>query len=350
MANNIANDTANPILKALPPEVDYLSYLTILEYNLSAEQLPLLHDVLQDTTLTSNIGWDLVHLLVPLLPASQTCLRDVARLGNPREVVLKVTELLETLALRDDEEEQDQESDGEPAKLGRGEQPAEEMNESDERADNGMDNSTIIGQTPTESQPSPSKAQQFSALLEMLAMLHPRIKTKHPSRFLSTSLQAILPAYSSLSPDTETTDAVLHFIKTFSGTKRPKLPPRRSSGQLLTQPDVAPSAPDPEGQDDIVSPEENRLQHKLLQSFLTFAVEGYMSTLPSRDNVAGLAWSSRLQEALHPEKNIPGRRTIHETFSEDESLHARDSVLGQMLVSNHLNCSQEHPMLTDPSL
>lgn len=57
----------NPLLKALPPETDYISYLTILEYSLTAEQLPTLHKILQDTTLTANIGWDLVHLLLPLL-------------------------------------------------------------------------------------------------------------------------------------------------------------------------------------------------------------------------------------------------------------------------------------------
>ncbi|KAL9033719.1 MAG: hypothetical protein Q9180_005799, partial [Flavoplaca navasiana] len=104
----------NPLIKALPPAVDYLSYLTILEYNLTLEQLPLLHDILQDTTLTANIGWDLVHLLLPLLPESQSCLQDVARLGNPREVILKVTELLEALnapdgnTVEDDEENEDQ--------------------------------------------------------------------------------------------------------------------------------------------------------------------------------------------------------------------------------------------------
>ncbi|KAL9630579.1 MAG: hypothetical protein Q9164_006340 [Protoblastenia rupestris] len=107
------NDTDNPLLKALPPETDYLSYLTILEYNLTKEQLPTLHDVLQDTTLTANIGWDLVHLLLPLLPQSQSCLQDVASLGNPREVVLKVTELLEGIANEPDELEEEESEDEE---------------------------------------------------------------------------------------------------------------------------------------------------------------------------------------------------------------------------------------------
>lgn len=104
----------NPLIQALPPAVDYLSYLSILEYNLSVSQLPVLHDVLQDTTLTTNIGWDLVHLLIPLLPASTSCLQDVARLGNPREVVLKVTEILEGLRTRDttdDDQEEDEDQE-----------------------------------------------------------------------------------------------------------------------------------------------------------------------------------------------------------------------------------------------
>lgn len=84
----------NPLLKTLPPATDYLNYLIVVEHNLSKEQLPTLHSVLQDTTLTANIGWDLVHLLLPFLPESRECLQDIARLGNPREVVLKVIELL----------------------------------------------------------------------------------------------------------------------------------------------------------------------------------------------------------------------------------------------------------------
>ena len=103
----------NPLIEALPPATDYLSYLTIIEYNLNPEALPTLHQVLQDTKLTTNIGWDLVHLLVPLLPNSNECLQDIARLGNPREVILKVTESLRLIDFQglepdtDDDELQD---------------------------------------------------------------------------------------------------------------------------------------------------------------------------------------------------------------------------------------------------
>lgn len=93
----MSNGTENPLLEAKPPATDYITYLTIVEYNLTLENLPVLHEVLQDTNLTTNIGWDLLHLLIPLLPASQQCLQDIARLGNPREVVLKVTEALRLL-------------------------------------------------------------------------------------------------------------------------------------------------------------------------------------------------------------------------------------------------------------
>ncbi|KAL8856881.1 MAG: hypothetical protein Q9198_010751, partial [Flavoplaca austrocitrina] len=117
----------NPLIKALPPAVDYLSYLTILEYNLTLEQLPLLHDILQDTALTANIGWDLVHLLLPLLPESQSCLQDVARLGNPREVILKVTELLEALNASDGSTfEDDEEKENPPERIEGQERPDEE--------------------------------------------------------------------------------------------------------------------------------------------------------------------------------------------------------------------------------
>ncbi|KAI4137677.1 MAG: hypothetical protein L6R39_007154, partial [Caloplaca ligustica] len=330
----------NPLLKALPPAVDYLSYLTILEYNLNAEQLPTLHDILQDTTLTANIGWDLVHLLLPLLPQSQTCLQDVARLGNPREVVLKVTELLEGLITVD-------ETDG-----------AQEQDDYQEKAvDNSLEHTTKtladepssgpvpssqddtssaspLQQQQAKPQVPPSKVSQFCALLEMLTILHPRIKTKYPSRFLSTSLQAVLSAYATLLSDDQATEAVLSFIKAFAGSKRPRLPPRQSSTQIpiRSKQEAAQSAPDPEANEEPVAAEEHDLQKKLLQSFLTFAAEGYMSSLPSEDEqVVAMAWSSRLQEKLHPDKNIPDRRTMREAFEQDESLHRRDSIMGQFL-------------------
>lgn len=323
-------DSDNPLLKALPPESDYLSYLTILEYNLTAEQLPTLHDILQDTTLTANIGWDLVHLLLPLLPTSQQCLQDVARLGNPREVVLKVTELLEELG---EEEEADDEEDIEDIEeTEKPQEPGPTVNETHE--DKAKYDENVVPEPKAfggQSRP-PSKSVKFTALLDMLSILHPRIKTKYPSRFLSTSLQAVLPAYSQVARTTEATEAVLGFIKALSGTKRPKLPPRKSSAMIPTQA-IPLSAPDPEGQDEALGVDEKGLQSRLLQSFLTYVTEGYMSSTALDEDVPGLAWSSRYQEQLHPEKMIPGRRTYGSLFVEEEYLHERDTITGHILVS-----------------
>lgn len=323
-------DSDNPLLKALPPETDYISYLTILEYNLTNEQLPTLHTILQDTTLTANIGWDLVHLLLPLLPQSQQCLQDISRLGNPREVVLKVTELLE--GLRDEDEEENENRSGQEE--GQEETVAKRLQDIRredvkiyDHANDTISKSVDAPKITTQ----PSKALRFTALLEMLSILHPRIKTKYPSRFLSTSLQAILPAYMQVAERAETTEAVLGLIKDLSGTKRPKLPPRKSSSTIPTH-STPQSAPDPEGQDDALGPHEVDLQSRLLQSFLTYVTEGYMTSLVADEDVPGMAWCSRYQEKLYPEKIIPGRRTYSSLFAEEESLHVRDAVMGHILV------------------
>ena len=327
----------NPLLTALPPQTDYISYLTILEYNLTADQLPTLHDILQDTTLTANIGWDLVHLLLPLLPASQECLQDVARLGNPREVVLKVTELLEEIGAEDEDEEDDDDDDeaaeGETEEVaGKVEGLGINEDEGHQREPDDLVHPALRPQASQETAKPPSKATRFSTLLEMLAILHPRIKTKYPSRFLSTSLQAILPAFMQVARRAEAIEAVLSFIKELSGTKRPKLPPRKSSSSMLNH-SVGQSAPDPEGHDEALGVDEAALQTRLLQSFLTFVAEGYMTSMAVDEDVPGLAWASRYQEKLHPEKVIPGRRTYSDLFAEVEHLHERDTVVGQILVS-----------------
>lgn len=343
----------NPLLQALPPQTDYLSYLTILEYNLTLDQLPTLHELLQDTTLTTNIGWDLVHLLLPLLPESKLCLQDVARLGNPREVVLKVTELLEHLGLPDENaEEQENDGDGDSSDEGPS-TSSRDVKLSEEGEDFAPPSYTKeMGATPAsdaESSKSPSNVLKFRSLVSMLQTLHPRIKTKYPSRFLSTSLQAILPAYASVAHDSEATEAVITFIRTLCGASRPKLPPRMSSTSVLTQKDNEPeSAPDPEGNDGSVGSDEVVLQKRLLQSFLTYVVEAYMVSLPAVEDrdIPGLAWSSRLQEKLHPEKNIPGRRTLSDLFALSD-LHSRDTIIGQLAaLARDLKLTSEELLAT----
>lgn len=322
----------NPLLEALPPATDYLTYLTILEYNLTPEQLPTLHEVLQDRELTSNIGWDLVHLLLPLLPASEQCLQDVARLGNPREVVLKVTEGLRDIKFDDSREGSDRSSvEAEHVK------PSEESSSTTlgEHAmstgnGNGSHEEAPQGDEVV-SNPEHLSTRQFSVLLSMLSILHPRIKTKYPSRFLSTSLKAVLKAYARLAWSSEATAAIIQFVKTLSGQKRPNLPPRMSSREVCTI-SSQPSAPDPEAQSEVPSSEEIALQQRLLQSLVTHIIEDYISCMSSIDDVTGMAWTSRLQEKKHPEMTVPGRRTFIERFSDNEELHSRDAMVGQIAV------------------
>ena len=316
-------EDSDPLLKALPPETDYLSYLTIVEYNLTKERLPTLHNILQDTTLTANIGWDLVHLLLPLLPHSEQCLQDVARLGNPREVVLKVTELLEGIANEVEEDEKDEVQD-------RDREPVDEEGKITKHGVDGANDKTFAALGAADvSSGSPAKDFRFSNLLSMLSILHPRIKTKHPSRFLSTSLQAILSAYTSLS-------RILSFTKQISGAKRPALPPRKSSASLSTLETLQSqgSAPDPEANEDGLASGEPELQQRLLQSFLTYVVEVYLSSpLEDERGVVGMSWAARYQEITQPKKTIPGRQRLCDLYAEEEFCHQKDTIMGQILVS-----------------
>lgn len=283
----------NPLLAALPPAVDYLSYLTIIEYNLKQELLPTLHEVLQDATLTENIGWDLVHLLLPYLPASESCLQDIARLGNPREVILKVTECLRAIGRPEDEE-------------------------ADDNAD----------QPEVATSAAPSSNAQFTALTSMLSVLHARIRTKYPSRFISASLQATLAALSRSSKSSEgSLSASIKLAKSLSNTHRgqapPKLPPRAASTSSIKQPQ--PSAPDPEAETDVDagSTAEADIQRRLLQSFVTHVLETYVTGLGSDRDIPGLAWSARLHEKSYPERIVKGKTSMTESFAADESLRSR---------------------------
>ncbi|KAG8530247.1 uncharacterized protein KY384_004748 [Bacidia gigantensis] len=330
----------NPLLKALPPETDYLSYLTILEYNLTKEQLPTLHGVLQDTTLTANIGWDLVHLLLPLLPESEACLKDVASLGNPREVILKVTELLEEIA----HEEREDNSPG-----------AQEADILNEKLEEGSTHGTTAeSQEPPEEQQEPlsdrpETVDRISILLSMLAILHPRIKTKYPSRFLSTSLQSILLACSSLDGYSAVIELVLSFLKQLSGTKRPALPPRKSSASLATLQAAQShsSAPDPEANTDGIADGELEIQQRLMQSFLTFIAEVFLSSATLLEPNIGLSWAERFHEKVQPQRIVPGRETMSELYEKDEDLHQRDSIMGQLLaLSRDLGLKSEDLLTT----
>lgn len=285
-------DAISAIKESLPPASDYITYLTILESHISPEILPTLNELLQDVQLTQNIGWDLIHLLLPL-PGAEQCLTTIARLGNPREVVLKVTEALQTMDLDD----------------------AEEADEEDKEESN------ISKHT------EPTLVDRFCILTKLLSILLPRIKTKYPSRFLSTSLMALLATFR---PSDQATLAVISFVHTISGKKRPPLPGRKSSLNIpvTASTDATSSAPDPEAQDE--DPKEAAIQTKLLQSFVTHVLEEYV-------NANSLEWAARLQEHFDPAKvvtNKPsGRVGLGQAFKEQPDLQVRDTMAGQLVVS-----------------
>ncbi|CAK7215598.1 YAP1-binding protein 1 [Sporothrix curviconia] len=345
-ASASSSTSIQALIEARPPATDRFTYLTLIEEHLSPDVLPTLHTVLQDAPLTQELGWDLVDMLVPLLPASEACLDDVARLGNPREVILKVLEVLERLAPRHsggDAYDFDAEDDG-----GGGEEEEEEEEEA-----NAEDKEDKV---------PAATSQAFVALLGMLAILHRRLKTKYPSRFLETTLRTILAAYRPSSP--AMTTAVLGLVRALAARRRPAPPIRRSDSQLsglaLAQPVSAPSpaaasasssaaeassaigkvgadtaqsdasdaaassVPDPEAEDQ-VAPSEGAIQQRLLQSFVTCVLEAYV-------NANDLAWAPRLVEFYHPKRVVPGRPTELAEFREDPVKIARDATVSQLVA------------------
>ncbi|KAK2776972.1 hypothetical protein FQN53_002438 [Emmonsiellopsis sp. PD_33] len=309
----------DPLIKALPPATDYLTYLTILEYQLTPARLPILHKLLQDEKLTTNIGWDLVQLLLPLVPMSQECLQDVARLGNPREVILRVSSALMKLDAAEGDEDEDQDQE-EEEKLAQGVGRVE------------LDEREAAGKSTA---PPPKRVPlhilQFNCLVSMLSVLHSRIQTKYPSRFVATSLQAVLEAYTSF-PTVETTAALLEFFRDIAGKKRPRLPPRNMSETFVTQ-TTADSAPDPEAESHLgaAASEEGALIQKLIQFGLVELLKTYLLHCID-ETPAGMQWALRLQEKLDTKSQVPAQLSFIQDFSTVEYLKERDMTVGKIIA------------------
>jgi len=266
---------------------------------------------------------------MPLLPESEECLQDIARLGNPREVILKVTEALRVIDFEGLEPDPNEDED-EPIASEETQNPKHPSKTApvDTASSSGI---TQAAELPA---PPPLPVMQFTSLLSMLAILHPRIKTQYPSRFLSTSLQAVLASFgNAVSHREELLSASVKFVKAISGTKRPMLPPRKSSMNILAAKPRAP-APDPEA--DVLpsgpSSAEAAMQSRLAYSFVTHLLEEYMLTVYSDVDAPGLAWCSRLQEKMHPERIIPGKESMTEKFVNDESLQDRLTAVGELVA------------------
>lgn len=282
---------------------DRFTYLTILQYHItSPEVLPTLNEVLErDVELTQEIGWDLVFMLLDI-EGCETSLEIVARLGNPREVIIKVIEALDIL------------NDA----------------STDESA------AFALGEEATTSKLASHGQRKFIILLGMLAILHGRIKTKYPSRFLGSSLVKVFEAYR---PTPEMTAAVINLVRSLSGRKRPPLPSRKSSININNPEedgDASKNAPDPEAEPE-EDPTEERMKQKLLQTFVACVLQRYV-------NQNAMQWSPRLLEHYYPTRKIPGRKTITQSYSEDTELLQRDEVVGQLVaLSRDLglhDCSQ----------
>ncbi|KAI5459916.1 YAP-binding/ALF4/Glomulin [Mariannaea sp. PMI_226] len=266
-----------------PPASDPFTYLTIVEKSLSPEVLPAFGEILEDAELTKDIGWDLVEMLISI-PGSEPCLETIARLGNPREVILKVLEVLDS------------------------------NSESSEAGD-------------------ASASAKFITLVGMLTILHRRLKVKAPSRFIHSTLQAVYRAYDP--HGAETTAVVIDLVRALSSHKRPPLPTRQSSTKLDTpfqESDPAKSAPDPEAEA-TESPAESELVNRLLRSFITSILEAYV-------NSNNMEWASRQIEYLSPERIVPGKPTMLQAFKQIPELQATDALVGQLVaVANDLGLS-----------
>lgn len=315
----------DPIVQALPPATDYLTYLTLLEYQLTPARLPTLHKLLQDEVLTTNIGWDLVQLLLPMLPQSLECLQDIARLGNPREVILRVSEALMQLQPEDEDDDDDDDDDeenetAEPAAAHDTEPVDTELKAATDRD---AEKSNIQNNLPRH-------VLKFNALVAMLSILHSRIQTKSPSRFFATSLQAVLEAYT-LMPTNETTLALLEFFRDVSPSKRPAPPPRAASESSVLRVSEA-SAPDPEAE--VQSPNPSNNEPALIKRFLQFGlielIKSYILSF-SGPMDPGMSWTIRLQEKLQT-RHLTGQVSETEVFANNKELSERDMILGKITV------------------
>jgi hypothetical protein len=352
----------DPLVSALPPATDYMTYLTLLEYQLTPQNLGTLNRLLSedDGKLAEEIGWDLLRLILPMLednPQEAThCLELVARRGNPREVVVRVAEELEKLGDQaegieegdfDDDQDELPTFPGEAPRVHLGQMTLEGMPDAAKPVEPPVQE---IGQSSTAPQGS-AKSLQFQGLLNMLGILHPRIKTQFPSRFLATSLPAALGAYRQIPTTTEMTAAFLNMLEKLAGNKRPALPPRASTrGDAPSTGTAAAPLPDPEAKAEVrdtganvPSAAENAIVFRLLDAVLLEILDEYLASLASHE-FPSMSWTSRLRELLEPKRIVPGRPAEIEQWKQEPELSQRDALLARFFsVSKgmQLDTSQE---------
>jgi hypothetical protein len=347
MAASIATSEEDPLTAALPPTTDYITYLTILEYRLTPHNLSTLNGILDrdDGTLAKEIGWDLLRLVLPMLPEvpsdANQCLDQIARRGNPREVVVRVAEELEKLGrIEDNSDDGDEVSDsdglptfeGEATRIHLGQMKLDGMPDAEQQT------LQDDGKKSIDHQPAASdaalEALQLPALLSVLSTVHPRIKTQYPSRFLATSLPAALAAYRRMPITEGTTHAFLQCLEKLGGKSRPALPPRQSTTDAASIQPTTASLPDPEAPEEaakgtnVASQLEQTIISRLLQAVLLEVLDEYSTSWQSSD-VPSMLWTTRLRER-HGEAKIAGKITATQ-LSEVAPLRERGALLQHFL-------------------
>ena len=358
MSEEAENFNEDPLVAALPPATDYLTYLTLLEYQLKAKNLGTLNRLLSEDsgTLAEEIGWDLLRLVLPMLEkapqVADDCLDIIARRGNPREVVVRLAEELEKLGHQPSGEEDESrldaadevDDDGSPTfaeeakRIHLGDMKLEGMPESEEVNPESLDQQEELENGPPPVNTTQQDQLIFMALLSMLCTVHPRIRTQHPSRFLATSLPAALGAYRRMPTSLAATKSFLTCLRKLSGRQSPPLPPRASTGNVLgtvadsVNKDAPVSLPDPEASAEVAdgrtlpSDNEKAIMTRLLQAVLLEIVDEYMAALQIQETPS-MAWTRRLREKLEQGRIIPGKQTETELWETDEDLKQRDELM-----------------------
>lgn len=198
--------------------------------------------------------------------------------------------------------------------------------------DNDEDEDEHEGENENRNEGLPLHVLQFNCLLGMLSVLHTRIRTKVPSRFLATSLQAALEAYTSM-PTNETTLAFLEFLREVSPSKRPAPPPRVASESSVLKV-AAVSAPDPEAEVSLPSPSvdnETLLVRKFLQFALLELLKAYLLSFSGPID-PGMSWTIRMQERLNPDRRLPQSMSQTDKYVSSQELQERDMIMGKLVV------------------
>lgn len=352
---------------AVHAKMDPITLLVWCEQSLSPKELPTLNRLLKedDGTLVQEIGWNLLEIVLPMLkddrPEASKCLECIARRGNPREVIVKVAEVLEKLGEETDYSEDEADSvdelptfAGEADRIHLGTLTLDGMP--------GASHSKVPDSEEAENEQKPDEGQPvghsvslstlgFESLMSMLGILHMRIKTQYPSRFLATSLPAALGAYRRIGVTSISTMSFLSFLSKLSG-RRPQLPPRAHSVAASEPQAVEASAPRhgpamislPDSEPEVegssmqqASQNEKDIVLRLLQAVLSEALDDYMASLQSRDP-SYMSWTTRLREKYEPRRTVPGKTTESLKWKQSNQLSERDRVIDEFLaVSKDLN-------------